>query len=149
MPRSFGRGKSFVSGDIETDRVKIFYYRRDADGALMAKLSVGYGAEGPPDHAHGGSMAAILDEGMGFSAWIAGHPVVAASITINFLKKLPLEKVVQLEAWVDAVEDNKVQTHGRILDPGSGHKYAEGQGLFIIQPIEFFGDLSRVAERRG
>lgn len=149
MPRSFGKGKSFVSGDIDTDRVKIFYYRRESDGALMAKLSIGYGAEGPPDHAHGGAMAAILDEGMGFSAWIAGHPVVAASITINFLKKLPLEKVLTLEAWVDAVEDSKVQTHGRIFDPVSGHRYAEGQGLFIEQPLDSFGDLARAAKKKN
>lgn len=147
MPRSFGKGRSFVSGEIDTDRIRIFYFRRDADGALMAKLSIGYGAEGPPGHAHGGSIAAIMDEGMGFSAWVSGHPVVAASININFLKKLPLEKIVTLEAWVDAVEDSKVQTIGRITDPGSGHKYAEAQGLFIEQPLSAFGDLVKALER--
>jgi acyl-coenzyme A thioesterase PaaI-like protein len=149
MPRNFGKGKSFVSGEIETDRIKIFYFRRDSDGALCAKLRIGYGAEGPINHAHGGSMAAILDEGMGFACWIAGHPVVAASITINFLRSLPLEKLVHLEAWVEDVADNKVSTLGRILDPETGQRYAEGSGLFIKRPIEFFGNLGDVAEMRG
>lgn len=144
MPRSFGKGKSFVSGDTDSDRVTIYYYRRDSDGALCAKLTVGYGAEGPPGYAHGGCMAAILDEGMGFSGWIAGRPVIAASININFLRKLPLETVVQLEAWVDAVEENKVSTIGRLFDPHTGHRFAEGQGLFIEQPLSFFGNLEGV-----
>lgn len=144
MPRNFGKGKSFVSGEIETDRVKIFYHRRDSDGALCAKLRVGFGAEGPPNHAHGGCMAAILDEGMGFAAWISGHPVVAASITINFIRSLPLEKLVHLEAWVDSVDNTKIHAVGRIVDPVTGQRYAEGTGLFIERPVEFFGALAGV-----
>lgn len=142
IPRKFGNGRSFVSGDTESDAIRIYYYQRDSDRALCAKLWVGYGAEGPANHAHGGSMAAVLDEAMGFAAWVSGHPVVAASITINFLRSLPLERIVQVEAWVDAVEDTKVSTIGRILDAGDGRRYCEGQGLFIERPIEFFGDLA-------
>jgi len=155
MPRRFGKGRSFVSGDTESDAIRIYYYLRESDGVFCAKLWVGYGAEGPADHAHGGSMAAILDEAMGFAAWVAGHPVVAATITINFLRSLPLNRIVHVEAWVDAVEDVKVSTFGRILDPENGHRYADGQGLFIERPLEYFGDLAaakgmaKTAEKLG
>jgi acyl-coenzyme A thioesterase PaaI-like protein len=144
MPRSFGKGKSFVSGETDSDRVTIYYYLRESDGTLCAKFSVGYGAEGPPGYAHGGCMAAILDEGMGFVGWVAGHPIIAASITINFLRKLPLEKVLHLEARIDAIADNKVTTLGKLYDPETGNCFADGQGLFIEQPIEFFGELAGV-----
>jgi len=149
MPRNFGKGKSFVSGDPDSNAIRIFYYRRDEDGHFLGKLKVGYDAEGPADHAHGGSMAAILDEAMGFSAWVEGHPVVAASITINFLKSLPLERLAIVEAFVDDVEGNKVRCLGKIKDATDGHTYADGQGLFIKQPLERFGDLAAVAERAG
>lgn len=148
MPRSFGAGRSFVSGELDSDRLRIWYYRRDADGHLCAKVWFGYGAEGPPGHAHGGSMAAVLDEAMGFAAWVAGHPVVAATITINFRKRLPLEKVLHVECYVDAVEEKKVTTKGRIFDPATGTVFSEGDGLFVTQPIEIFGRLVETSRER-
>ncbi len=148
MPRNFGAGRSFVSGDTEGDRLRIWYYRRDSDGMFFAKVWFGYGAEGPPGHAHGGSMAAVLDEAMGFAAWVEGHPVVAATITINFRKRLPLERVLRVECFVDVVDDKKVTTKGKIFDPESGTVYAEGEGTFVKQPIESFGKLVRAANEK-
>lgn len=141
MPRQFGAGRSFVSGEPEGDRLRIYYYLRTEDAALCAKVWFGMGAEGPPGHAHGGSMAAVLDEAMGFIAWVSGHPVVAANINITFRKRLPLEQVLEVEAWIHGVEDGKVVTRGRIHDPASSRVFAEGEGLFIEQPIESFGSL--------
>ena len=40
--------------------------------------------EGPPGHAHGGSMAAVLDEAMGAAAWMEGHLVVAVRLATSF-----------------------------------------------------------------
>ncbi len=141
MPRQFGSGRSFVSGEPEGDRLRIYYYLRTEDGALCAKVWFGLGAEGPPGHAHGGSMAAVLDEAMGFIAWVSGHPVVAANINITFRKRLPLEEVLEVEARIHAVEDSKVIVKGRIHDPKTSRVFAEGEGLFIEQPIESFGAL--------
>jgi len=151
MPRVFGTGRSFVSGDIDGDRLRIWYYRRDSDGALIAKVWFGPGAEGPPGHAHGGSMAAVLDEAMGFAAWVDGHPVVAATITINFVRRLPLEKVLLVECRVTLAEDRKVLTSGRIFDPETGQEFSRGEGTFVKQPMESFGRLTEAIEsaKRG
>lgn len=148
MPRSFGAGRSFVSGDLEGDRLRIWYYRRDDDGVLFAKVWFGYGAEGPPGHAHGGSMAAVLDEAMGFAAWVNGHPVVAATITIHFRKRLPLEKILYVECSVTEVEDRKVATRGKIYDPDTGVIFSEGEGTFVKQPIESFGRLIEATQEK-
>ncbi|MBI2424367.1 MAG: PaaI family thioesterase [Candidatus Hydrogenedentes bacterium] len=148
MPRNFGKGRSFVSGEPEGDRLRIHYFQRESDQVLCAKVWFGMGAEGPPGHAHGGSMAAVLDEAMGFAAWVAGHPVVAATITINFQKKLPLETVLFVETWVDRVDDRKVYTRGKIFHPGKDRIFADAEGLFIKQPIEHFGALGRTAKMR-
>lgn len=55
---------TFVSGDPGGNRLRVRYFRRDNDGALLAKVWFGPGTQGPPGHAHGGSMASILDEAM-------------------------------------------------------------------------------------
>lgn len=143
MPRSFGEGRSFVSGEVEGDRLLIHYYQRESDQALCAKVWFGLGAEGPPGHAHGGSMAAVMDEAMGFVGWVAGFPVVAASITIHFRRKLPLGKVLIVEAWIDRKEAGKVYTKGKIHDPGTGHVFCEGEGTFIERPMDYFGALGQ------
>lgn len=138
MPRSFGSGRSFVSGHPDSDILRIRYFQAMEGARLFAKVWFGMGAEGPPHQAHGGSMAAVLDECMGFSCWINGHPVVAATITINFRRGLPLQEVVHVEAMPVSVQGVKVEARGRIYCPATGIDYADGTGLFIVQPMERF-----------
>lgn len=137
---SVGTGRSFVSGEPSGDRLRVRYFRRERDGALVGKIWFGPGTEGPPGHAHGGSMAAVLDEAMGAAAWMAGHTVVAAKLTINFRRMLPLENEALLETWVDQVDGKKVTTRGRLFGQ-DGEPYAEGEGLFIVLEAEQFGSL--------
>lgn len=143
---SIGTGRSFVSGEPNGDRLRVRYYRRDRDGALVGKVWFGPGAEGPPGHAHGGSMAAVLDEAMGAGAWLAGHAVVAANLTVNFRRMLSLENEVLLETWVERVDGKKVMTRGRLVDR-DGEVYAEGEGLFISIGGERFGTLLERASK--
>ena len=140
LPRKFGKGRSFVSGDLEDDRLRIYYYNREADNALCAKVWFGIGAEGPPGHAHGGSMAAVLDEAMGFTCWVNNHPVVAAELNIKFRQKLPLDKVLHVESTIAQVKGRKIKTEGRIFNPETDETYASGTGLFIVLTVNEFGE---------
>lgn len=129
---------SFVSGDPDGSRLQVRYFRREADGALVARVRFGPGAKGPPGHAHGGSMAAVLDEAMGLAAWLAGHSVVAAGIEVDFRRPLPLGSVTTVETEIARVDGRKVRTRGRILG-ADGSPVAEGRGLFVAIPEGRFG----------
>ena len=98
---------SFIDCDSQNERLRVRLFIRENDKRLIAKAWFGPQAEGPPGHAHGGSMAAVLDHVMGFSAWVAGHPVVARKIAVEFHRKLPLGTVALAEAWVSDVQDKK------------------------------------------
>lgn len=141
MPRKFGEGRSFVSGSLDDDRITIYYFWDTELEGLSATIRFGLGAEGPINHAHGGAVAAALDEAMGFASWVSGHAVVAATISVTFLKKVPLHAIHYIDARVEAVEDNKVSTRARLYDAESGRDYSEATGLFIKQPLDKFGDL--------
>ena len=141
LPRKFGVGRSFVSGETGGDRLRVYYYM-DENKALCALAWWGQGAEGPPGHAHGGSMAAVLDEGMGFAAWLAGSPVVAASITVDFEKRLPLWAVLEVRTHVRDAEGSKVNTSGRIQSRDGSEVYARAKGLFVKRPREEFGTFA-------
>lgn len=147
MPFSATGGSSFVDGDPQGNRLRIRQFVRESDSRYFAKVWFGPDAEGPPNHAHGGSMAAILDHAMGVGAWASGHPVVAAKIIIDFRRKLPLGLVVTAEAWVDGTEGKKVHTAGRLYANNPDEPFATGEGLFVRQKMEAFTDLMGHADR--
>ncbi|MCB9730230.1 MAG: PaaI family thioesterase [Deltaproteobacteria bacterium] len=128
LPR--GLGRPFVSGEPEGDRVRIRYFQRDSDRALVARAWFGPGTEGPPGHVHGGSMAAVLDEAMGLGCWIVGRKVLAGRLDVRFRAVLPLGSLVTVEAWVEHVDGRHVTTRGRIVG-ADGTVHAKGEGLFV------------------
>jgi acyl-coenzyme A thioesterase PaaI-like protein len=143
-----GRG-SFVSGDPEGDRVRVAYFRRAADGALVGRAWFGAGAVGPPGHVHGGATAAVLDEAMGAAAWMDGWVVVAVHLEIDFHRMLPIGTDAWMEARVERVEGRKVLTRGRLHDADGGD-FGSAAGVFVtLDPERFEELLGRVARAMG
>jgi acyl-coenzyme A thioesterase PaaI-like protein len=132
--------RSFVSGDPDGDRLRVRYYCRDTD--LLARVWFGPEAEGPPGHAHGGAMAAVLDEAMGFAAWLAGHPVVAARLTTDFRRMLPLGTVCTVEPAVERIEGRKVHVTARLV--AGEAVYAEGDAIFVGLGLDALATLNEV-----
>jgi len=129
-----GRG-SFVSGDPEGETLRVAYFRRAGDGRLVGRAWFGPGSAGPPGHAHGGSMAAVLDEAMGAAAWMAGHIAVAGRLETDFRAMLPLGTDALLEAYVERREGRKVWTAGT-LRGDDGTLYAEARALFVRLDVD-------------
>ena len=121
---------SFVSGEPHGDRIRVRYYRRDSDKAVVGKAWFGHLAEGPPGHAHGGAAAALLDEAMGFAGWLSGHTVVAVKLTVNFRQLVPLGKELLFEGQVVRVDGRKITTRGRLFDRDD-NTLTDAEGLFL------------------
>ncbi len=130
-PSLVGDSLRFVSGEPDGNRFRVRYYR-DAEKHLHARIWFGPETEGPPGHAHGGSVAAVMDEALGLAAWAAGYPIVVGNLNVSFRNMLPLQRVVTLESRVVSAEGRKVMVHGRLF---SGKTvYAEGECLCITIP---------------
>jgi len=126
-----GESLRFISGDPQGNRFRVRYYR-DAAQHLKARIWFGPETEGPPGHAHGGSMAAVFDEVLGLSAWAAGYPIVVGNLNVNFRNLLPLQKVVTVESKIVSAEGRKIMVHGRIFCEKT--TYAVGECLCITIP---------------
>ncbi len=133
-PSLVGSSLRFVSGDPDGQRFRTRYFRK-SDQSLVARIWFGPETEGPPGHAHGGSMAAVLDEVLGLAAWAAGHAIVVANLSVDFRNLLPLLQVVQVETEIVSIEGRKVLVRGKLWD-GVERIYAEADCLCIkIQAV--------------
>ncbi|WP_051292995.1 PaaI family thioesterase [Citrifermentans bremense] len=130
-PALVGDSLRFVSGDRSGDRFRARYYR-DADNHLHARFWLGPEAEGPPGHAHGGAVAAIMDEALGLAGWAEGYSIVVGNLNVSFRNMLPLGRVITVESRVVSVEGRKIMVHGRIFCGNT--TYAEAQCLCITIP---------------
>jgi len=143
-----GRG-TFVSGEAPGARLRVAYFQRDATPRLVGRAWFGPGAEGPPGHAHGGSIAAVLDEAMGAAVFLEGRIVVAVRLVTDFRRMLPLGTDALFEAWVTQLDGRKVTTRGHLLT-AAGEPYATAEGLFIdIDPTRFGDLVARAARAQG
>ena len=142
LPSLLTQSNSFVSGDPAGDRLRLRYYYDETTDQVIAQTWFGPRAEGPPRHAHGGSVAAVLDEAMGVAALYAGHTVVAANISINFLAMVPLLTVTSAYARVARVAGKKIHTEV-VLHGDDGTIFSRGTGLFITIPFSKIANLAQ------
>ena len=128
-PALVGETLRFVSGDKTGNRFRMNYFR-DQEKNLVARVWFGPVTEGPPGHAHGGSISAVLDEVLGLAAWAEGHPVVVGNLNISFRQLLPLQTVVQVNTRLISVQGRKVMVHGEVCSL-EGIVLATGEALCI------------------
>lgn len=131
-PSLVGASLRFVSGEPDGDRYRVRYYR-NAKQELRARIWFGPETEGPPDHSHGGAMAAVLDEVLGLAAWTAGYAIVVGNLNISFRNLLPLGAVVTVESTVVSVQGRKVMVHGKICQGDTVFASAECLCITIAQ----------------
>lgn len=144
-PLSEAGGGRFVSGDPKGDRLRVRYFLRLSDRTVVGDVHFGAGVEGPPGHAHGGSIAAVLDEAMGVAAWYSGHRSVAAQLTTNFRRMLPLGTTAFFETQLGEAAGRKLSVTSRLVDP-RGELLADATALFVALSPE---RLEELALRRG
>jgi acyl-coenzyme A thioesterase PaaI-like protein len=139
---SDGQNRPFLSGG--EDRVRVAFFRLEDRDAVVGRAWFGPGAQGPPGSAHGGSIVAVLDEAMGACCWVQGYRVVAARLTTNFRKQLPLGTDATFEAWIERKDGRKVYGRAKLLDR-AGDVLAEAEGLFIeLTPEQLQEVMDRV-----
>jgi uncharacterized protein (TIGR00369 family) len=106
---------------------------------FVCRFELGKRYTGPPGHCHGGIIATILDDAMGKVNKLRNVIAVTKEMTVEYLKPVPLEKVLR-------VESREVSVHGRqhinmaeIMNEND-EVLARSRGTFIaIDPEKMFG----------
>lgn len=94
--------RNFVSGQLNRSGLRLHYQlERDEDGRRMVVTEWTPGEEhvGFPGVAHGGLLAAVLDDIMGRVAVLRRRWVVTARMEVRYRAAAPLGVPLRFEAW--------------------------------------------------
>ncbi|MFI6942498.1 PaaI family thioesterase [Streptomyces sp. NPDC050418] len=121
---------------------------RAAEGvAITAEFTVKPEHQGAPGLAHGGVLATALDETLGSLNWLLRVIAVTGRLETDFVRPVPVDTVLHLEAEVTAVAGRKIYSSavGRIGGP-EGEVAVRADALFIEVKVDHFIDNGRPEE---
>ncbi|HBG74180.1 MAG: hypothetical protein A2X25_03950 [Chloroflexi bacterium GWB2_49_20] len=106
------------------------------DQSISTQVTLDLSQQGPPGFAHGGASAALLDEAMGSAVWSAGYQVAAVNLQVNYLKPLPLNQPIRVNANIEKTEGRAVHANSSIsLEDGT--ILVTGHGVYVEAPFLF------------
>ena len=111
--------------------------RRDGE-AVVATTVLGPAFEGAPGRAHGGVVAAILDETMGYVLPIIGELAYTANLNIDYVAPAPLHRELRITAALRDRADRKlwIEAHGESADG----TFVRAEALFLAVDITRFAN---------
>jgi acyl-coenzyme A thioesterase PaaI-like protein len=101
---------------------------RDGEDTCM-KVTLGKAFEGAPGRAHGGVVAAILDEVMGSVNALHGDLAYTAQLDITYLAPTPVGEPILARAWLARADDRKRYVEATLF--ADDLLIASAKGLFI------------------
>ncbi|MDA0633018.1 PaaI family thioesterase [Nonomuraea sp. MCN248] len=113
--------------------------------SVEATFTVGESHQGAPGLAHGGVLAAAMDEVIGMSIWLLRKPYVTARLETDYLLPVPVGTTLHLRAWCTGIRGRKayLEAEGRMGAP-EGPVAVRAAALFIEVDMTHFaehGDL--------
>lgn len=114
--------------------------RRDGDEAV-ADFNLGAAFEGAPQRAHGGVVAAIFDDVMGYVLVVHRTPAYTGRLTINYRAPVPMGQDMTVRARLHERSGRKLSMRAEMTlaaDP-SHPVICDAEALFIAIPPERLG----------
>jgi len=129
----------FGCGDHHPDGLHLRVLIAD-DLSVRAELTVTERHQGGPGRAHGGVLAAALDEVLGAAAELVDTSLVTGRLECDYLKPVPLGEILHLSAECIAVDGRKIYARGegRLGSP-DGALAVRAAALFMRVPAELPG----------
>jgi acyl-coenzyme A thioesterase PaaI-like protein len=113
--------------------------RREGDVAVM-DVTLGRAFEGAPGRAHGGVVAALIDETMGLVLAIHGVLAFTGQLDITYLAPTPIGEALSARAWLSRHTHRKLFVEASVR--ANDVDVAKASALFIaVDPTKFLQHL--------
>lgn len=108
---------------------------REGDEAVC-QVTLGPAFEGAPGRAHGGVVAALLDEAMGLALSISGSPGFTGRLAVTYRAPTPLGVPLEARSRLTARDGRKLTISAELR--ADGELLAQAEGLFISVDTDQF-----------
>lgn len=92
--------------------------------------------QGAPLYAHGGMVAAVLDDACGYVSFLVLRMFVTAHLEVDYRRPVVLGTAYDVRAWCTDIDGRKVQLRAELRD--GDDVVAEAAGLFVTVDVEHF-----------
>jgi uncharacterized protein (TIGR00369 family) len=82
--------------------------------------------------AHGGIVALLLDEAVGWAAWHAGHPGVTGRLQVSYRRPLKLGEPIRIVGKVDRMRRTLVYASAFIENRDDGSRVADATAILSM-----------------
>lgn len=126
---------SFVSGVINPFGIGVVYHYEGDDA--VARVTLGDAYEGAPGRAHGGVVAAVLDETMGMVLPLTGEFAFTGSMNVVYEGPTPIRVPVEFRARLRGRDGRKLFIEAEASH--DGQRFARAEATFIT--VDSYSDL--------
>jgi acyl-coenzyme A thioesterase PaaI-like protein len=92
--------------------------------------------QGGPGLAHGGMVAALIDEACGLVATWYRFPTVTGRMFLRYRRPVPINRPLSVRAWIEDERGRRVFVRGELWE--SDELLAEARLAFVHVPLEHF-----------
>jgi len=86
--------------------------------------------------AHGGIVALLLDEAVGWAAWHAGHPGVTGRLQVSYRRPLKLGERVRIVGNVERIRRTLVYANAYIEGRADGQRIADATATLMATGVD-------------
>ena len=143
-----GRGVLCYACGEQNGRGLHMEFRREGERTICEYTPCDY-QQGYPGRMHGGLVATMIDEAMGWAVYGAQQWGATARLNIRFRQPVYLEQTLRIEAWVTQNRSRLIELRAEVRD-AAGSLLAEGDGTFMKldqRTASQMNDLARDAGR--
>jgi hypothetical protein len=101
---------------------------------LRGEVTLGAPYNGPPSMVHGGVIALVFDELLGALAVVHELGGFTGTLSVRYERPTPLDKRLEMTAWLDRVEGRKVFVLGELHHDAM--VTARAEGIFIRSSVD-------------
>ena len=136
LPHSIGDGRPEFLGTGDERKIVTRFFRNRSDHSLQGHVWFADSCFGPPGHVHGGISSFVFDEALGCVTWMNDYTCVAIELTINYHRMTPLNRILNLSARIDSVDNDIVHLYAEIYDEET--VFSSARGIFKVIDLDRF-----------
>jgi acyl-coenzyme A thioesterase PaaI-like protein len=130
----------FVSGPWNPMGIAVEVVREGEEA--VAHVELGPAFEGAPGRSHGGIVAAIFDDVLGYLQTFHHQPAFTGELTVRYLAPTPIRQPLEFRGRITSFEGRKIHTAAEAYalggDGSRGDPVAAATAVFIVVDIDRF-----------